>query len=244
MRIVIFWLIFIVALDGSGNPTTAATVIVASKESLHKDKADFTCDGMDDHVEIQQAIDAIPAVGGRVTLLEGTFLFGDSVEITKDNVTVRGMGRSTVLKHQPTRWVELAQDAGRGSQSIEVADVAQFRVGQIIGIGDEATNPRKEAGASYAYYNNYFVTSHFHLVTGISGNTITLDRPLEGEVLVAKNAGVGHDQGIRKGESGAARFRHRRQPEERGQDLCRLQPFCPAARLSVEANAAAADHIP
>ena len=37
----------------------------------------------------QQAIDAIPAVGGRVTLLEGTFLFGDSVEITKDNVTVR-----------------------------------------------------------------------------------------------------------------------------------------------------------
>ncbi len=112
MRGVIYGLSVIVALFGSGAPTAAETVVVASKDSLQKDRADFTCDGIDDHIEIQQAIDAIPSVGGMVTLLEGTFRFGDGVKITKDNVTIRGMGRSTVLQHQPTRWVELTKDAG------------------------------------------------------------------------------------------------------------------------------------
>ena len=50
MRVLFFWLSVIVAVFENGSPTTAATVVIASKDSLQKERADFTCDGVDDHV--------------------------------------------------------------------------------------------------------------------------------------------------------------------------------------------------
>ena len=52
----------------------AAPIIVAASDSspAANARADYACDGLDDHVEIQAAFDALPP-GGTVVLTEGTF---------------------------------------------------------------------------------------------------------------------------------------------------------------------------
>lgn len=77
----------------------AATLVVAASDSSTKSRqaADYRCNGTDDHVEIQAALDALPANGGEVMLMEGTFYIG--VRITPDsNQTLRGQGANTCLK--------------------------------------------------------------------------------------------------------------------------------------------------
>ena len=166
----------------------AASVVIASKDSRNKQAADYVCDGVDDQVELQQAIDSLPA-GGLVELLEGTFHIAGQVEITANNITLAGMGRSTILKHARTEWVKLAKDADKGSQTVTVEDPAQFRVGQLIGITDHRTDPKRKDVAFY-YYESYYVPSVYFGVRGIAGDTLTLDRPLDADMKVAKNARV------------------------------------------------------
>uniref|UniRef100_A0A6M3J2D2 Putative pectate lyase n=1 Tax=viral metagenome TaxID=1070528 RepID=A0A6M3J2D2_9ZZZZ len=55
------------------------------------------CDGVADNVEIQAAIDTLPAAGGRVILSEGTFTLAASVDVV-DYLTLQGQGgRSSIL---------------------------------------------------------------------------------------------------------------------------------------------------
>lgn len=85
----------------------AADFVVAASDSLHKERADYVCDGISDDIEIQAAIDALPSGGGVVALLEGTYIIDGvptvspeyrSIIILKDNVSVVGCGFTTVLK--------------------------------------------------------------------------------------------------------------------------------------------------
>lgn len=70
-----------VCVDLSGIPRTATYVIAASDStSQSKAQADYVCDGTDDHVEIQAAIDALPTTGGRIVLDEGTYDIGASLD--------------------------------------------------------------------------------------------------------------------------------------------------------------------
>lgn len=68
----------------------AATRIVAASDSAHPESADYVCDGTADQVEINSAIASLPARGGRVLLLEGTFTVSDSVVVGQDFVTLQG----------------------------------------------------------------------------------------------------------------------------------------------------------
>jgi len=170
--------------------TFAATLVVASKASLRPEMADFACDGIDDQVEIQQALDALPEAGGTVQLMEGTYLLSGYVEIPRDKVSLRGMGRATILEHAPTSWVPLASNSLQGETTLEVDDASQFRIGQLIGITDEQINPLVEEGSLYWYYSNDLVKTLLHRVTQVSGGTITLDRELEGEARVDRKARV------------------------------------------------------
>ena len=163
----------------------AASVVVASKDSRGKQKADYVCDGVDDQVQVQQAIDSVSAAGGLVALLEGTFNFSGDVEITADNITIAGTGRSTILKHDPTEWVKLARDGLKGSETITVEDPSQFRVGQLIGVTDHRIEGKPK---SFHYYHFYYVPSPFYAVRSISGNTLTLDRGLHAGMKPAGSA--------------------------------------------------------
>jgi hypothetical protein len=90
--------------------TRSATIVIAASDSSAKSKAqaDYVCDGIDDQVEIQAAIDALPSSGGSILLLEGTFLLDAphdfyvagskySIAVNKSNLTISGT-RGTVLK--------------------------------------------------------------------------------------------------------------------------------------------------
>ena len=85
-------------IDGTSSLeiTRSNTYVIAASDSsaAGKAQADAKCDGTTDDVEIQAAIDALTG-GGTIQLLEGTFNC-DAINLAS-NITIRGMGRSTIL---------------------------------------------------------------------------------------------------------------------------------------------------
>ncbi len=67
----------------------ATTFVVASNDSLHRNDADYVCDGVADEVEINAALAACPATGGRVVLLAGTFVVAAAI-VLQDNCVLEG----------------------------------------------------------------------------------------------------------------------------------------------------------
>lgn len=105
---------------------------------------DYLCDGTDDQVEINAALNALPAHGGEVVILDGTYNIAAPVSLPKDNVTLRGNGVATVLKRMfngdpqqgyPTGVVEIL-----GRKGCMVTDLAidgnmeVFDRGRLCGI--------------------------------------------------------------------------------------------------------------
>lgn len=85
------------ALAGAG--TEGHTVVIAASNSRFPARADFRCNGSDDHLVIQRAIDSLGAAGGRIVLLEGDYQFGAtggvSFSSTSGRLTIQGQGLST-----------------------------------------------------------------------------------------------------------------------------------------------------
>lgn len=92
--------------DPGGTPTTkkvkaknllrkSVTFIIASSTSVGG--ADYYCDGTDDDVQIQAAIDALPSAGGKIILREGSYTIGNSILIAKDGVSIYGQGKGTIV---------------------------------------------------------------------------------------------------------------------------------------------------
>ena len=84
------------AAGGGGQEIVAATLIVAANDSKDKNRADYECDGTDDHIQIQQALDALTAVGGKVVLLEGNYSGTVDLDMESKQALV-GQGPSTRL---------------------------------------------------------------------------------------------------------------------------------------------------
>jgi len=79
--------------------TRSATLVVAASDSsdLSKDQADYVCDGTADQTEINAAIAALPATGGRVLLLDGTYITSSDI-VPTSNTSIVGQGFSTIIK--------------------------------------------------------------------------------------------------------------------------------------------------
>ena len=101
----------------------AATFVVSASDSLNKEKANYVCDGVDDQVEIQATIDALPSSGGKVILLEGTFTISESINPTKDNINIQGMGRGTLLKLRNGITTDISIFEASNKKSIEIYDM-------------------------------------------------------------------------------------------------------------------------
>lgn len=67
--------------------------------------ADYECDGTDDHVQVQAALDALPSGGGCLYLLSGTYSFGATVTRAIDNVTTTGNGYSSYITYNASTAV-------------------------------------------------------------------------------------------------------------------------------------------
>lgn len=79
-------------------PRTATLVVAASNASAKsKSQADYVCDGTNDQVEIQAAIDALPTGGGKVLLSEGTYDITALVTLPS-YTALEGEGPSTILR--------------------------------------------------------------------------------------------------------------------------------------------------
>lgn len=167
-----------------------AGFVVAAKDSTNRKKADYKCDGKDDQVEIQKAIDKLPETGGAIELLEGTFNFSDCVTITKNNITIKGAGNCTILKHNSTSWVKLMKNGEKGSTTITAENTSQLHVGSLISVTDDDYRSRAIEAGSLSYYLESFTYCDFYIVENIRKNIITLDRPLDIGVSVGKNGRI------------------------------------------------------
>jgi len=93
----------------AGKNTKPATIVIGTAQSGHTaNDVDFLCTGTDDHIVINEAIAALPYPtqsnphgGGKIVILEGVYNLGGSININKPNVTLEGMGPSTVLNAVP-----------------------------------------------------------------------------------------------------------------------------------------------
>lgn len=78
-----------------------ATFVIAANDSTDdgKESADYTCDGTDDHSEINTALSQSTTSGYMsVLLLEGTYTIGASIDQMQSGCTLKGQGDGTILR--------------------------------------------------------------------------------------------------------------------------------------------------
>lgn len=85
-------------LPASEGKRTARFTVGTSTAGWTADQVDYLCDGTADQVEINAAITALPSTGGEVVILDGTYNLTGPINVNKNNVTLSGNGKGTVLK--------------------------------------------------------------------------------------------------------------------------------------------------
>lgn len=80
------------------SPKTVRFVVGTSTAGWTADDCDYLCDGTDDQVEINAAIQALPSTGGEIKILDGTYNITEEISITRSKYTIMGNGSNTVLK--------------------------------------------------------------------------------------------------------------------------------------------------
>jgi len=98
---------------------TPVTLIVGANDSLDKTRADYECDGADDDVQILAALAALPASGGTVQLLEGTYNCEASIALTSYDRLV-GNGRGTILTTTTANLDIITATGGAGSEKVGI----------------------------------------------------------------------------------------------------------------------------
>jgi parallel beta-helix repeat protein len=81
-----------------GGKRTADIIVGSTTEGHTLADVDYLCDGVDDQVEINAAIQALPSDGGKIVILGGEYNATDRIVVDRGNVTIEGMGASTVIK--------------------------------------------------------------------------------------------------------------------------------------------------
>ena len=76
---------------------TCRFVVGTSTAGWTEADCDYLCDGTADDVEINAAIQALPATGGEIVILDGTYHITATIRMNKDNVTLAGNGAATIL---------------------------------------------------------------------------------------------------------------------------------------------------
>lgn len=147
IRIGILWFVGCgILLSGVGTYGETATVVVATRNSYEKARAeaDFVGDGDGDQEEINAAIRALPPSGGEVLLMAGTYdikkVPGElgGVLITRSDVKLTGQGTSTKLIQAASQETNVIRIIGSGLRGITIRDlyVDANRDQNPIGEGD------------------------------------------------------------------------------------------------------------
>jgi hypothetical protein len=126
-----------------------------------------------DHRALQAAVDYVAGLGGgTVDIGPGEFIMHDSLHL-RSHVTVRGTPGKTILRKGKAAISPLALDGDYGEEQITVADVEGFKVGYGVAIWDS------QAGGFHTTVAR---------ITGQSGHTFSIDKPLNADCMVANQA--------------------------------------------------------
>ena len=87
-----------IAGQTSSDRRVCRLVVGTSSSGWTSADCDYLCDGTDDQVEINAAIQALPSTGGEVVILDGTYNITATIAMNKANVKLSGNGNATVLK--------------------------------------------------------------------------------------------------------------------------------------------------
>lgn len=97
-------------LQGPAGPgrRMARMVVGTSTAGWTAEECNYLCDGTNDQVELQAAVDALPDAGGEVIILDGTYNLSATVQLNKANVTLRGNGPATKLVCSGDRGIHIS----------------------------------------------------------------------------------------------------------------------------------------
>jgi len=153
-----------------------ATVVVAAADAATaaKAQADYVCDGTDDQVEIQAAIDSLPASGGKVVLSEGTYIVNDTIYVPS-NTTIAGYGYNSLIflaagVNKPVLEVGDGAYDAKSSSLTENVVITRLRVN-----GNVAQNPTLAFGIYLNYVRNVLVDSCYVEDTHDDGIIVSYD---------------------------------------------------------------------
>lgn len=84
------------------SPIQKSLLTVGVTGTAYAATPDYLVDGTDDNVQVQAALDALPATGGQVILFAGSYSFDATPTRAIPNVTISGDGKGTYLAHDNT----------------------------------------------------------------------------------------------------------------------------------------------
>ncbi|MFC1968953.1 NosD domain-containing protein [Chloroflexota bacterium] len=115
-----------------------STIVIAASDSspAAKVQADYICDGINDHIEIQTAVDNLLGNGGTVLLLKGTFYISNAVRISMPTGQINIIGNKSILTIGSSPVAALAEDVRRGEDVLKVTDSSLFEPGMGIWLRD------------------------------------------------------------------------------------------------------------
>lgn len=129
--------------SGGGGKRVCRFTVGTSTAGWTANDCDYLCDGTADDVEINAAIQALPAEGGEIIILDGTYNITATIAMNKDNVTLSGNGSSTVLKRM---WNSSSGDEG----IVTVMKVKNCIIRYIFAEGNKQVYPSTNNNAIYA----------------------------------------------------------------------------------------------
>ena len=156
---------------------------MAASNSIDSENADYVCDGTDDQVQINAAIDNLPAIGGSIYLREGTYVVSDNIIISKSNVALVGAGASTVIKIKDAKNADMSVIYASGKDNLLVQNLringnaVNQTSGTMRGIHLYSAKNSKIVGCwveNLREYGIYLQSSSNNTVTGntIQGNSL------------------------------------------------------------------------
>lgn len=83
--------------SGGSGRRYARFVIGTSTAGWTAADCDYLCDGTNDNIEIQAAIDALPASGGSILILAGSYHLGSIININTKSVSIIGESHDSIL---------------------------------------------------------------------------------------------------------------------------------------------------
>lgn len=136
----------------------AATLIVAASDSLHPERADYVCNGVDDQIQIQAAIDEIPDIlsGGQIVFLEGYFSISETIQV-RARVSFAGMGMNRTVFKIADSAVDTDVDIFNLYRPEAHVNITRFENFKIV--GSDAVPTATHNGIVNRNYNEFSLTN-------------------------------------------------------------------------------------